>query len=94
MDEVIKALGPWPILQMLFGLVVLVLGVWSIVRGLKGKEDKASDEDKRAEWEAYHQLSNIEENSFKIVRTQEQLVAAVNRLVDVIWNNNRIPPPR
>jgi hypothetical protein len=92
MDEVTKALGPWPILQMVFGLVVLGLGVWSIVRGIKGKEDKVSDEDKRAEWEAYNQLSNIEANTFKIAATQEKIVETLNRLVDVIWNSNRLPP--
>lgn len=92
MDEVTKALGPWPILQMVFGIVVLGLGVWSIVRGLRGKEEKHSDDDRRAEWEAYNQLSHIEENTFKIVAAQEKIVEAVNRLVDVIWNNRGLPP--
>jgi hypothetical protein len=92
MDEVTKALGPWPILQMVFGVVVLGLGVWSIMRGIKGKEDKSSDDDKRATWEAYNQLGNIEENTFKIVKAQEQIALAVNRLVDVVWNNRNIPP--
>lgn len=92
MDEVTKALGPWPILQMVFGLVVLGLGIWSIIRGIRGKEDKDSDEDKRAEWKAYNQLSNIEQNTFRIAAAQEKIVESVNRLVDVIWNNNRLPP--
>ena len=92
MDEVAKALGPWPILQMVFGLLVLGLGVWSIIRGIRGKEEKSSLEDRRAEWEAYKQLENIEQNTFKIVSAQEKIVSAVNRLVDVIWNNRQLPP--
>lgn len=75
---------------MVFGIIVLLLGVWSIIRGLKGKE---SDEDKRAQWGAYNQLANIEENTFKIVKAQEQIAVAVNRLVDVIWNNRNMGPP-
>lgn len=89
MDEVTKALGPWPILQLVFGLVVLGLGVWSIIRGLKGKDGVPSHEDQRAEWAAYEQLRNIEENSFKMVALLEKLTDAVNRLSGVLWNHRQ-----
>jgi hypothetical protein len=97
MEEITKALGPWPFLQFVFGVVVLGLGVWSISRGLKGKEEKSFQiEDKRAEWAAYDQLKNIEENTFKMVENQKilgenqkSIVESVNRLTSVLWNRDQ-----
>ena len=89
MDEVTKALGPWPILQMVFGLVVLGLGVWSIVRGLMGKEDKYSQDDKRAEWEAYNQLQNIEQNTFAMKELLGKIAEGINRFNDNRWNGRQ-----
>lgn len=96
MEEVAKALGPWPILQMIFGLVILGLGVWSIMRGLKGKEENMRLEDRRQEWAAFEQLKNIEENTFKMIEhqktvidTQRAIVQAVNQLTSVLWNREQ-----
>lgn len=86
MDEVAKALGPWPILQTVFGMIVLVLGVLSIVRGLRGKEPS---DDKRAEWEAYNQLQNIEQNSFKIMDSNQRILEAIQQLNSILWNDRQ-----
>ncbi len=94
MEEVIKVLGPWPILQFMFGVAVLGFGVFMIVRGLgKKDESKIQIEDKRAEWLAYEHLRNIEENSFKIVELQRQenermreLTEQLKALAAAIWN--------
>ena len=93
LEELTKALGPWPILQVFFGLSILGAGIYAIVRGARGKPDDIRLEDRRAEWAAYEQLRNIEENTFKIVAAQEKIVASVNQLVSVIWNSQRLPPP-
>ena len=90
MEEVIaKTLGPFPVLQFLFGVAILGLGIWAVVRGLRGREDKNFLlEDRRAEWAALDQLKNIEENTFKIVETQRELTNAINRLTSVIYNRD------
>lgn len=82
-----RALGPWPIFQMIFGGLILLLGVWSIVRGVRGKDYA---EDKRAQWEAYNQLQNIEQNTFKIAESNQKLVEAVDRLTSVLWNRDKL----
>ena len=94
MEEITKALGPWPLLQFVFGVVVLGLGIWSIMRGLRGKEEKPfqSLEDKRAEWAVMEQIKNIEENSFKLVDGQRQLTDAINRLTSVLYNRQGFNP--
>lgn len=89
-----KMLGPWPILQFMFGISVLGGGVWMIIRGTQKKDGGPPIlEDKRAEWLAYEHLRNIEENSFKMVELQKQLLDQERRLEDqlkslsaAIWN--------
>lgn len=85
LDELTKALGPWPILQLVLGIAVLGAGIYAIVRGSRS-DDSA---DKRAQWAAYKQLEHIEENTFAIVKTQEKMVEVVNRLASVIWNKGQ-----
>jgi hypothetical protein len=89
LEELTKALGPWPLLQVFFGMTVLGTGVYAIVRGARGKSDDINIEDKRAEWAAREQLRNIEENSFKIASSNEKILDAINRLSSVIWNNRQ-----
>lgn len=89
LEELTKALGPWPLLQLLFGLSILGAGIWAIVRGSRGKSEAVSIEDRRAEWAAYEQLRNIEENTFKIVESQKRMVEVVDRLASVIWNRGQ-----
>lgn len=94
LEEVSKVLGPWPILQFMFGVSVLGFGVYMIVRGLSGKKgDSIQIEDKRAEWLAYEHLRNIEENSFKMVELQRQYIEHMRMLTEqlkalsaAIWN--------
>jgi hypothetical protein len=95
LEDGMKLLGPWPILQFMFGVAVLAGGVYMIFRGFANK-DKVSIEDRRAEWAAYEQLKNIEENSFKIVEhqktvidTQRAIVQSVNQLTSVLWNREQ-----
>lgn len=89
LEELGKALGPWPILQVFFGLSILGAGIYAIVRGARGKQDNMNLEDRRAEWAAREQLRNIEENSFKIASSNEKVVEAINRLSSVLWNNRQ-----
>ena len=91
MEEVTKLLGPWPILQFMFGISVLGFGVFMIVRGMQ-KRDGAPHalEDNRDKWAAYEQLRNIEENSFKSVELQRKLVEEVQRLTSVVWNRDKL----
>lgn len=87
LDELTKALGPWPILQLVLGIAVLGAGIWAIVRGTRSDDkDKNDIANRRAEWAAYDQIRHIEENTFKIVASQEKMVEVVNRLATVIWN--------
>lgn len=86
MDEAFKALGPYPILQMLFGLAVLGLGVWSILKGLQSKTG-GDTADHEAEWRAREQIKNIEENSWKMVAQLERMNELLGRLASVLYND-------
>lgn len=94
LDELMKALGPWPILQVILGMLAFGAGVWAIIRGFNSsrKETGMALEDKRAEWAAYEQLKNISENSFKMVELMAKLVDgqaqmrdSVNALITAMW---------
>lgn len=90
LEEGMKLLGPWPILQFMFGLAVLAGGVYMISRGLAKKDEpRLTLEDRRQEWAAYEQLKNIEENTFKLVNNQQALTDAINRLSSVMWNREQ-----
>lgn len=99
LKELTEALGPWPILQLLFGLAVLGGGIYAIFRGVNTKKEEPTIhlEDRRAEWEAYNQLRNIEENSFKLVELQKQsnelqrqMVDSFKQLAGILWNQPRL----
>lgn len=91
-----KLLGPWPILQFMFGISVLGGGVWMIIRGQKKNEEAkptAALEDKRAEWAAYQQLEHIEQNSFRQVELLAKILDRMQNNADqmkalsaAIWN--------
>jgi hypothetical protein len=97
MEEVMKMLGPWPVLQFMFGLAVLGGGVWAIIRGSQKKDEKPPMlEDRRAEWEAYRQLENLETNSFKqvellsrILDRMQQNADQLSALAAAIWNKKQ-----
>lgn len=84
-------LGPWPILQFMFGVGILGFGVYMIVRGLQ-KQDHVNYhiEDRRAEWQAYEQLRNIEENSFKQVELLRRIHEELQRMTGVLWNREKL----
>lgn len=93
LEDGMKLLGPWPILQLMFGLAVLAGGVYMVIRGLNRKDEpRLTLEDKRAEWAAYEQLKNVEENTFKLVDGQRQLTDAINRLTSVLYNRTGFGP--
>ena len=83
LDEVGKALGPWPILQVFFGLAVLGVGAYALVRGVLNSKsgDRIQIEDKRMEWEAYERLRQIEENTAEIAGNQRAMLEAVRSAV-------------
>lgn len=104
MDKIAETLGPWPILQMFFGMAVLGVGVYALVRGMSASKvnDRLSLEDARQEWEAYQQLTQIEHHTESIAENQKvmldrinqcteavrTLVVALNQLRDVLWNRS------
>ena len=99
MEEVMKMLGPWPILQFMFGCAVLAGGVWAIIRGTQKKDTGPPKlEDQRAEWEAYQQLANIEAEAFKQTEILSRILDRLNNNADQmkalstsIWNMNQWP---
>ena len=91
-EAVVKMLGPWPVLQFFFGVGVLGFGVWMIVRGIQKKEGPPQLEDQRAEWMAYQQLRNIEENSFKMVELLRRIDEEIQRTNSILWNRDRLGP--
>jgi hypothetical protein len=86
MEEIAKSLAPWPILQAVFGMLVLAVGVSFIVRGLRGPDPS---DDKRAEWEAYNQLRNIDQNPTKIVESNQRILEALQTLNTILWNRDQ-----
>ena len=99
MEELIKALSPWPLAQGIFiGLLIAGAGFWAVRRGLQDSRKRdgnasaqpvrlhLTDEEKRLEWTAYEQLENIERNSFLMVKHLEIMTAAFNRIADNFWN--------
>lgn len=96
MEEVIKMLGPWPILQFMFGVGILGAGIWMIVRGVQKKDGHLQLEDKYAERRAYEHLENIEQNSFKVVELLQRIYERQDHLTDqlkalsaAIWNRRQ-----
>lgn len=100
MDELLKALTPYPMVQgIAFGLIIAGIGAWAVKRGLQDsqKRDHAdlttqgvhielTDAEKRLQWTAYEQLQNIESNSFASVKLLEKIAEALNRIADGRWN--------
>jgi hypothetical protein len=86
LDEVGKALGPWPILQVFFGMAVLGVGAYALVRGVMSSKsgDRVQLEDKRMEWEAYERLRQIEENTAQIAANQRAMLEGVRHAVQEI----------
>ncbi len=88
-EEFAKALGPWPLLQVIFGLIVFSLGVWFIIRGITGKENKYNPDEQRDRWEAYNQLENIGRDVNELVKSNQKILDAINSLISVMWNRKQ-----
>jgi hypothetical protein len=98
MEELLKALGPWPTVQgIAIGIIVAGVGIWAMRRGLQDKSRGDPPlEEKRQEWLAYKQLENIEQNSWKIAAALERQVEilthlheTLNRIFDARWNRRQ-----
>jgi ABC-type nickel/cobalt efflux system permease component RcnA len=88
MEEVVKALGPWPLIQgMALGMIVAAIGFWAMWRGTQESRRRArtsdeaqtiridlTDEELRMRWDAHKHLDHIHENSFAMVKHLEKLV--------------------
>lgn len=90
LDELIKTLGPIAG-SIVIGMIGLAAGGFAIYRGIQSNKPDGVKllEAQRAEWEAYNQLRNIEQNTFKIAENQEKLIAAMVRLTDAMWNRSQ-----
>ncbi len=104
MDKIAEALGPWPILQMFFGMTVLGVGVFALIRGLNASKtgERMSLDDARQEWEAYQHLEQIVHYTQAISENQklmldrinyaakavERNTEAINNLASVLWNRS------
>lgn len=97
MDEITKALGPWPVLQFAFGALILLGGAWVVLKGVHnskhGDNSPANMDDQRERWEAYNRLENIEDCCFKIVEQQRTMIGAIQsldasfrQLTAALWN--------
>lgn len=105
MDKIAEALGPWPILQAFFGMAVLGVGVYALMRGLMASKhgDRLGIEEARQQWEAYQHVELIERHTSNIAENQKvmldrinqmadtvrQLTIALNQLRDVLWNRSQ-----
>lgn len=101
MDELIKSLGPWPMIQgLVLGMIVAAVGIWAVRRGLQDSRKNLPDgdtlEEIRAKWAAYQQIEHIEANSFeikqllgKLIEGQVRLHEVLNRIADNRWNRHQ-----
>lgn len=80
-DEVNKLLGPFPVLQLIFGLLVLGFGAYMIVRGTQKKDSNAQLEDKRLEWEMSERIRSIDEHTEQIAANQRAMLEGVRMAV-------------
>ena len=91
MKDLIDALGPWPALQgIIIGLMVAGVGIWALRKGFLADPESAKDKDDgRDQWEAYRQLSNIEQNSWHIRTALEKLAETAKDVEAAILNLSR-----
>lgn len=97
MEDLLKALGPWPTLQgIAIGIVVCSVGIWAMRRGMQFGGKDVPIEDVKARWKLYEQIDTIEQNSWKMVeaaqKANELLARALetlNRIADKRWNTHQ-----
>ena len=88
-EEVAKVLGPWPILQVVFGLLVFGAGAWAVLRGITGTDGRVDSDDQRELWEAYNQLRDIDRNLRELVQINQRTLEAIQNLASVMWNRRQ-----
>lgn len=103
MEEVVKALAPWPVLQgIVIGLLVAAAAFWAMRRGLQENRRREgldvqpirlhlTDDEKKAQWAAYEQLQQICENSFAVKHHLEKMVEGQSLLLAAL---NRLSDSR
>ena len=103
MEEVIKALGPWPLIQgMVLGMLVAAAGFWAMRRGMqesRRRESAAeipqivklmlSDDERETQWAFKKQMEHLEKNSFEMTALLQKILEAVNRFNDTRWNRGQ-----
>ena len=98
MDKIAELLGPWPILQLIFGIAVLGVGVYALMRGLAaGRSGEQNNiEDVRQQWEAFNLLRDIAHHTEQIAENQKLMLdriqratEAINSMVSVLYNRDR-----
>lgn len=95
MEDLLKALGPFPVVQgIAIGIIVAAIGAVAIRRGWQdSQKNEPSIEDIKSRWELHRSIGHLDKNSFEIVdllkrgnEIAEQQAAAINRLADIRWN--------
>jgi len=93
MENVDKLLGPFPVLQLLFGVAILGFGVFMVIRGLQKKDEILKIENTYREFRAYEQLDEVLENLKKQTQILAQILDRLNNnaeamkgLAAAIWN--------
>ena len=99
MEELLKALGPWPTLQGLaLGLVIAAIAGWAIRRGMQDsrRRDEPDIEEEIRQREAYGHLKDLAEGISELIdlsrKLNENIVAhhaALNRILDTRWNRHQ-----
>lgn len=80
LSSIFSSLDKYPFLQLAVACLIVYGGVRVINKGEKDGESK------RAEWLAYEQLRNIEENTFAIKDGIAKLEKNTRHLRDMTWN--------
>lgn len=94
MDELTKALGPWPVLQFTLGAIIFLGSAYMVFRGITGAKNNpapapptGSPEEEMARWRAYERLENIEEQVFKLAEQQRVQIDLTRQLVHLEHQN-------
>lgn len=103
MEEVLKALGPWPLAQgIVIGLLVAAAGIWAMRRGMQESRRRENadgaaqlvkidrtEEERRLDWKFVEQMERIDKNAAEVPMLLEKILEAVNRFNDTRWNKGQ-----
>ena len=95
MDDLTKALGPWPVLQFTLGAIIFLMSAYMVFRGVMGAKNNpppmmpaGSTEEERARWRVYEAIENMEEQIFKIAEQQRVEIELLRQVVNVLSQTN------